>query len=143
MSSDSTPARRRGPMLAALRGPAITARDQALIAEHRAHQSSSSARNGQPSSAGPSRRFRCPFADCSRGFNHEKDLRTHKIAEHDYCKICDLDFKDDEAFHVHKMQSEKHITCPMCSVDFQSESGRDRHFKQVCSKLSPILLLIG
>ncbi len=125
------PTRRPGPNPAALRGPAITARDQQLIAEHRAHQPSSSARNGQSSSAPHLRRFPCPFADCSRGYNELIALKTHKAAEHDYCKICDIDFKDDEAFHVHKMQSEKHITCPMCSVDFQSEAGRNRHFKQV------------
>ena len=128
------PARGRGPMLAALRGPVITPRDQVLIAEHRAHQSSSSRGPGPSSSSASYRKpFPCPFSNCSRAFDEAKHLKTHKIAEHDYCKICQLDFEDDEALHVHKMYSEKHITCPMCSVDFQSESGRDRHFRQVCT----------
>ena len=131
MSWDLTPAGRRGPIPAALRGPAITARDQDLIAERRAHQASSSGNRGPSSSTPQRRRILCPFPNCSRLFNELGDLKKHKVAEHDYCKICDLDFEDDEAFHVHKMRSEKHITCPLCSVDFQSESGRNRHFKQV------------
>ncbi|KAL8725616.1 MAG: hypothetical protein Q9166_007251 [cf. Caloplaca sp. 2 TL-2023] len=72
--------------------------------------------------------FPCPYTDCARGFQKEADLRKHKNDEHDYCKVCDEDFEDDEAFHKHKIMSERHITCTVCSIDFKSEMGRDRHY---------------
>ncbi|KAL8768778.1 MAG: hypothetical protein Q9209_005066 [Squamulea sp. 1 TL-2023] len=85
---------------------------------------------GSPSavSASQSSNFPCPYADCKRGFLKEGDLRKHKMQDHDYCKICDIDFEDDEAFHKHKILDERHITCTVCSLDFKSETGRDRHY---------------
>ncbi|KAL8950961.1 MAG: hypothetical protein Q9222_003022, partial [Ikaeria aurantiellina] len=74
----------------------------------------------------------CSFDGCKRGFRNVKELRKHKDKEHDYCKVCDIDFEDDEAFHKHKILSDRHITCAICSLDFKSESGRDRHYHQVC-----------
>lgn len=82
-------------------------------------------------SASQTSKFPCPYTDCTRGFLKEGDLRKHKMQDHDYCKICDEDFEDDEAFHKHKIMSERHITCTVCSLDFKSESGRDRHHKVV------------
>ncbi|KAI4247582.1 MAG: hypothetical protein L6R42_009596 [Xanthoria sp. 1 TBL-2021] len=79
-------------------------------------------------SASQTSKFPCPYTDCKRGFLKEGDLRKHKMQDHDYCKICDEDFDDDEAFHKHKIMSERHITCTVCSLDFKSESGRDRHY---------------
>ncbi|KAL9032631.1 MAG: hypothetical protein Q9180_006391 [Flavoplaca navasiana] len=79
-------------------------------------------------SASQTSNFPCPYTDCKRGFLKEADLRKHKMQDHDYCKICDEDFEDDEAFHKHKIMSERHITCAVCSLDFRSESGRDRHY---------------
>ncbi|KAI4217857.1 MAG: hypothetical protein LQ349_008984 [Xanthoria aureola] len=80
-------------------------------------------------SASQTSKFPCPYTDCTRGFLKEGDLRKHKMQDHDYCKICDEDFEDEEAFHKHKIMSERHITCTVCSLDFKSESGRDRHHK--------------
>ena len=78
--------------------------------------------------------FPCTFPDCPKIFKTKKDLIRHKIADdegHDYCKTCDMDFKDDESHHLHKLGSDKHVCCPICSEDFKSEGGRDRHFTQV------------
>lgn len=75
--------------------------------------------------------FPCTFADCTRGFQSSRDLKEHKIQEHDYCRVCDIDFEDDDAFNTHKVVSANHICCAQCFVDFRSEEGRDRHFKQV------------
>ena len=86
-------------------------------------------------SASHTSNFPCPYTDCKRGFLKEADLRKHKMQDHDYCNICDEDFEDDEAFHKHKVMSERHITCTVCSLDFRSESGRDRHY-HVVSPLS-------
>ncbi|KAI4195237.1 MAG: hypothetical protein LQ350_007318 [Teloschistes chrysophthalmus] len=72
--------------------------------------------------------FQCPYKDCGLGFQTNKDLRKHKHRDHDYCRVCDKDFEDDEAFHQHKINSPKHICCTVCSLDFRSESGRDRHY---------------
>ncbi|KAL8669351.1 MAG: hypothetical protein Q9168_006056 [Polycauliona sp. 1 TL-2023] len=79
-------------------------------------------------SASQTSKFPCPYPDCNRGFLKETELRKHKMRDHDYCKLCDEDFEDDEAFHKHKIMSERHITCTVCSLDFRSESGRDRHY---------------
>lgn len=53
------------------------------------------------------------------------------MSGHDYCKICKLDFEDDAAYHMHKMESEAHITCSICSEDFKSEGGLKRHGLQM------------
>lgn len=86
------------------------------------------------------RPFACTFPGCVKIFKSKKDLVKHKIADeegHDYCKVCDLDFQNDESLHLHKVASEKHICCPICSEDFKSEGGRDRHCTQVnASQLS-------
>ncbi|MCJ1423836.1 hypothetical protein MMC29_001721 [Sticta canariensis] len=78
----------------------------------------------------PARAFPCTFADCQEAFPSETLLMRHKaspMSGHDYCKICKLDFEDDAAFHLHKMESEAHITCSICSEDFKSEGGLKRH----------------
>ncbi|KAL9043987.1 MAG: hypothetical protein Q9214_002843, partial [Letrouitia sp. 1 TL-2023] len=46
--------------------------------------------------------FPCTYADCSRGFQTRPALKEHKIQEHDYCRVCDMDFEDDDAFNAHK-----------------------------------------
>lgn len=78
--------------------------------------------------------FTCSFPECKRAFKSLGQLKQHKASDdagHDYCKICDMDFDDDDALHLHKIGSEKHICCEVCSEDFESESGRDRHMRQV------------
>lgn len=78
--------------------------------------------------------FMCSFPDCNRAFKSLGLLKQHKASDdagHDYCRICDMDFEDDDALHLHKIGSEKHICCEVCSEDFESESGRDRHMRQV------------
>lgn len=85
----------------------------------------------------PARAFPCSFADCEEAFPTEYLLLKHKaspMSGHDHCKICKLDFEDDSAYHLHKMQSEAHITCPICSEDFKSEGGLKRHsFQASCN----------
>ncbi len=80
-----------------------------------------------------SRSFSCPFQGCDLSFATNALLIKHKASPasgHDYCKLCDLDFVDDDAHHIHKMSSEKHITCHICSEDFRSEAGCKRHMSQ-------------
>ncbi|KAL8788032.1 MAG: hypothetical protein Q9195_007498 [Heterodermia aff. obscurata] len=84
-----------------------------------------------PHSAHFSKQFACTYESCGRRFDNQKSLIIHKDKEHDYCRVCDEDFKDDEALHFHKMQSEKHVVCNICGVEFKSEPGRDRHAKQM------------
>ena len=80
---------------------------------------------------GQQSKYPCTFKGCHFRFSDRGALIKHKDSEHDYCTKCDIDFVDDEALHVHKMNSEKHIICPICGIDFKSEPGRDRHAKQV------------
>lgn len=83
-------------------------------------------------------RFLCPFPDCGESFPTNALLIKHKAnpnSGHDYCILCDLDFEDDDAYHIHKMSSEKHITCHICSEDFRSEAGCKRHMSQVSNTL--------
>lgn len=85
----------------------------------------------------PKRAFPCTFADCEEAFPTEALLLKHKaspMSGHDFCKLCKLDFEDDAAFHLHKMESEAHITCSICSEDFKSEGGLKRHGLQASSK---------
>lgn len=88
-----------------------------------------------PDSAHFSKKFPCTYEGCGRRFDEVKSLKRHKDAEHAYCKLCDKDCKDEEALHLHKMQSEKHVVCNICGVDFMSEPGRDRHYRQVSLSL--------
>ena len=79
--------------------------------------------------------YPCSYVDCPTGFDTLRGLKYHKAETHDYCKVCDMDFKDGPEFLKHKIKSEKHIVCPICSEDFKSSMGRDRHLKQVKSPL--------
>lgn len=99
------------------------------------HRAGQSVRSDQTNSA---MRFPCPFPDCDESFTTNALLIKHKAnpnSGHDYCKLCDLDFEDDDAYHIHKMSSDKHITCHICSEDFRSEAGCKRHMSQVGSAL--------
>ena len=75
----------------------------------------------------------CTYKDCSRGFTKEADMKRHKDEDHDWCRLCDVDCADDEAFLEHKVQSEMHICCDICGEDFRSERGKERHMRQVSS----------
>lgn len=91
------------------------------------------------------RPFACTFEGCDKIFKTKALLIKHKVADeegHDYCRVCDLDFKDDDSFHNHKVSSEAHICCPVCSEDFKSEGGRDRHFTQVNIFTNLLLMLL-
>jgi len=79
--------------------------------------------------------FPCTYDDCTRGFAREKDMKKHKGEDHDWCRVCNEDFEDDDALLFHKINSERHICCAICGDDFRSESGRDRHQRQVGSRL--------
>ena len=82
------------------------------------------------------RKFPCINENCTVGFDTARALKMHKDECHDYCKVCNLDFEDSNAFHIHKLLTwEKHIVCPLCSDDFKSTGGRDRHIQQVSLSL--------
>ncbi|KAI9801603.1 MAG: hypothetical protein M1825_003282 [Sarcosagium campestre] len=80
--------------------------------------------------------YRCSFPNCVASFETAAQLKRHKVSDpnHEYCQICDVDFKDEKAFLVHKLEeTEKHIACPICGDNFRSEGGRDFHFEQMHS----------
>lgn len=66
--------------------------------------------------------FPCSFPKCDRGFTRPKDLKRHKIAEHDWCPTCDIDCEDDVALSQHRIsfilaEEGKYIACLRCCVD--------------------------
>lgn len=91
----------------------------------------------------------CTYADCSKYFETEQDMKYHKTSapEHDYCKKCDVDCLDFEDLTQHKVSamqpflegrmrhnkdvSPAHIVCEFCGMDFKSFGGRDKHRKTV------------
>ena len=75
----------------------------------------------------------CTYADCTRGFTKETDMKRHKDEDHEWCRLCNVDCADDEALLEHKVQSEMHICCDICGEDFRSERGKERHMRQVSS----------
>lgn len=80
--------------------------------------------------------FPCSYQTCDRGFYRAKDLKRHKIAEHEWCSNCDLDFEDDVALIEHRIASTlagegKHVACLKCGDDFGCEAGRKRHTQLV------------
>lgn len=75
--------------------------------------------------------FPCTYEKCSRGFMNKKAFKDHKEEEHDYCRECDEDYDNWEELLKHKLNSERHICCGVCGQDFRSESGRDKHVRQV------------
>ena len=83
--------------------------------------------------------FPCSYQNCDKGFYRAKDLKRHKIAEHEWCSNCDLDFEDDVALIEHRIASTlagegKHVACLKCGDDFGCEAGRKRH-TQLVSRL--------
>lgn len=85
-------------------------------------------------SAKHSSRFPCSYEDCTQGYERERELKVHKHENHNYCRVCDEDFDNDEELLYHKITSEFHICCCVCGDDFHSEGGRDRHQRQVGSQ---------
>lgn len=75
----------------------------------------------------------CTYEDCTRGFTKEADMKRHKDEDHEWCRLCNVDCADDEALLEHKVQSDKHICCDICGEDFRSETGKERHMRQVRS----------
>ena len=75
--------------------------------------------------------FPCTYKDCIRGFAKEKDLKDHKDEEHEWCRLCKMDFEEFDDLLEHKIYSERHICCAVCGEDFRSEGGRDKHQRQV------------
>ena len=71
--------------------------------------------------------FPCTYKNCNLGFNNLKALQRHKVENHEYCKMCDLDCDDFQDLLDHKILSPKHITCHICGEDFRSSGGRDGH----------------
>ena len=76
------------------------------------------------------KQFPCSYENCLAGFDKLKVLQRHKLENHDYCRICDLDCDDFQDLLDHKILSPKHITCHICSEDFRSSGGRDGHVKR-------------
>lgn len=79
-----------------------------------------------------SARFHCTYADCDLSFDDEDARAAHKDMEHDYCMRCNVDFPNDEALLMHKIESVKHVVCPICGAEFSTGSGRDQHVLRVC-----------
>ncbi|KAL2037468.1 hypothetical protein N7G274_009749 [Stereocaulon virgatum] len=75
--------------------------------------------------------FPCTYKDCDRGFAKEKDLKDHKDEEHEWCRLCKMDFEEFDDLLEHKIYSERHICCAICGEDFRSEGGRDKHQRQM------------
>ena len=75
----------------------------------------------------------CTYEDCTRGFTKETDMKRHKDDDHEWCRLCNVDCADDEALLEHKVQSDKHICCDVCGEDFRSDTGKERHMRQVSS----------
>lgn len=75
--------------------------------------------------------FPCTYEECTRGFMTKKAFKDHKEEEHNYCRDCDEDYDSWELLLNHKTNSDKHICCGVCGQDFRSESGRDKHVRQV------------
>ena len=71
--------------------------------------------------------FPCTYKNCNLGFDSFKALQSHKVENHEYCKMCDHDCDDFQDLLDHKMLSPKHITCHVCGEDFRSGGGRDGH----------------
>ena len=75
--------------------------------------------------------FPCTYEECTRGFMNQKAFKDHKEEEHNYCRDCDEDYESWELLLNHKSNSDNHICCGVCGQDFRSESGRDKHVRQV------------
>lgn len=75
--------------------------------------------------------FPCTYENCTRGFMNKKAFKDHKEEQHDYCRDCDEDYDNWDNLLEHKLNSDNHICCGVCGQDFRSESGRDKHVRQV------------
>ena len=51
----------------------------------------------------------------------------------EWCRMCKVGFNSWEAYHMHKLQSKKHIVCTVCSADFNTHAGKKRHYDLVSS----------
>jgi hypothetical protein len=134
-STNDQPGAKTAPHLRALSSQSVTSNESsASPPKPKGAESAPRPKETPPTNFARNNPFACTFADCSRVFKSLGLLKQHKASDdagHDYCKICDLDFVDDDALHMHKIGSERHICCEVCSEDFESESGRDRHMRQV------------
>ncbi|KAJ9613211.1 hypothetical protein H2200_003153 [Cladophialophora chaetospira] len=74
-------------------------------------------------------KIKCTYEDCFKHFNDEQAMIRHKIKEpnHAYCKICNVDCKDDMLFFIHQLGSSNHVCCPICALEFKSAGARDAH----------------
>lgn len=75
----------------------------------------------------------CSFESCPRTFHTQADMLAHKHRDpdHSHCLKCREEFATRQEFFLHKIGSPRHFTCPICMADFRSDSGRQRHFKEV------------
>ena len=73
----------------------------------------------------------CTIKGCNENFPTLKLMKRHKKAQHDYCKLCDKDFEDYDAYFQHKIKSDSHIVCEICGADFRTPDGKNEHFRQV------------
>jgi hypothetical protein len=124
-SSSLPPHLRPPPQVSSSSTAQSSKKDSKVSSEMNAGKAAKSAKFDSP--------FPCTYANCTRGFVKEKDMIRHKVENHDYCRVCKIDFEDDGALLRHKINSEDHICCVVCGEDFRSASGRDRHQRQVRS----------
>ncbi|KAF3914792.1 hypothetical protein ABW20_dc0101905 [Dactylellina cionopaga] len=77
--------------------------------------------------------FECSHCkDEPQVFESYSELIEHKVrVGHDYCRKCDEDFPDRDAFELHTLNSNKHITCYLCGKEFRSESGLELHMENL------------
>ncbi|RDW94976.1 hypothetical protein BP5796_00739 [Coleophoma crateriformis] len=48
--------------------------------------------------------------------------------QREWCSICKVMCKDFPAFHLHKLQSKKHVCCSVCARDFVTRDGLNKHY---------------
>jgi hypothetical protein len=93
--------------------------------------------------------IKCTFDDCFLLFKTKKQMKMHKwkAAEHEYCRVCDLDFTDWDAHIAHKVEVDDarsdghHICCRFCGFEFNTREARNRHVTHV-SLFPPIILYL-
>lgn len=75
----------------------------------------------------------CSFESCPLLFETQAEMLAHKHRDpdHSHCLKCREEFATRQEFFLHKIGSPRHFTCPICMADFRSDSGRQRHFKEV------------
>lgn len=128
---------------AVMQQPAPQTSNQNMLPSHLRSKSATATQGSKPTppmnagklakSAKHDSKVPCTYEDCTRGFTKETDMKRHKDEDHEWCRLCNVDCVDDVALLEHKVQSDLHICCDVCGEDFRSETGKERHMRQVSS----------